>query len=98
MHRLRERVCGSNGESPRWLAFIDTESRIPPDDPLRTIKYMADESLTDLSPLFAEMYAETGRPSIRPERLLKAWLLISLYSVRSEQAFCEQVDYNILYR
>jgi hypothetical protein len=66
------------------LAFIDTESRIPPDDPLRTIKYMADESLTDLSPLFDEMYAEIGRPSIRPERLLKASLLISLYSVRSD--------------
>jgi transposase len=80
------------------LAFIDIESRIPLDHPLRTIKYMADEALADLSPLFDEMYAEDGRPSIPPERLLKASLLMSLYSVRSERAFCEQLEYHLLYR
>jgi transposase len=80
------------------LAFIDIESRIPLDHPLRTIKYMADEALAELSPLFDEMYAEDGRPSIPPERLLKASLLMSLYSIRSERAFCEQLEYHLLYR
>src|SRR6266536_2597684 len=80
------------------LAFVDVETRIPLDHPLRTIKYVADEALADLSPLFDAMYAEIGRPSIPPERLLKASLLISLYSVRSEYAFCEELDYHLLFR
>jgi transposase len=80
------------------LAFIDVESRIPLDHPLCTIKYLADDALAELSPMFDDMYAEIGRPSIPPERLLKASLLISLYSVRREQAFCEQLDYNLLFR
>jgi transposase len=80
------------------LAFVDVESRIRLDHPLRTIKYMADEALAELSPVFDDMYAEIGRPSLPPERLLKASLLISLYSVRSEQAFCEQLDYDLLFR
>ncbi len=80
------------------LAFVDVETRVPLDHPLRTIKYLADEALADLSPLFDDMYAELGRPSIPPERLLKASLLISLYSVRSEYAFCEELDYHLLFR
>ena len=80
------------------LAFIDAETRVPPDHPLRTIKAVADEALGELSPLFDRMYAEVGRPSIPPERLLKASLLIALYSVRSERAFCEELDYNLLFR
>jgi len=80
------------------LAFVDVETRIPLDHPLRTIRYVADEALADLSPLFDAMYAEIGRPSISPERLLKASLLISLYSVRSEYAFCEELDYHLLFR
>ena len=65
------------------LAFIDLESRIPPDHPLRAIKALADQALTRLSFEFDLMYADVGRPSIPPERLLKASLLIALYSVRS---------------
>jgi len=80
------------------LAFIDLETRIPQDHPLRTIRRFADEALASLSPTFDEMYARDGRPSIPPERLLKASLLISLYSVRSERAFCEQLEYNELFR
>ena len=80
------------------LAFIDLETRVPPDHPLRTIKAVADRALKALSPEFDRMYAEVGRPSIPPERLLKASLLISLYSVRSERAFCEQLDYDLLFR
>lgn len=89
---------GRQDPQASMLALIDIESRVPLDHPLRTIKYMAEEALADLSPVFDDMYAEIGRPSIPPERLLKASLLISLYSVRSEQAFCEQLDYNLLFR
>jgi transposase len=80
------------------LAFVDVETRIPAEHPLRMIKALADEALADLSPLFDAMYAEVGRPSIPPERLLKASLLISLYSVRSEYAFCEELNYHLLFR
>jgi transposase len=80
------------------LAFIDLEARVPLDHPLRTIKRLADEALAELSDVFDAMYAEAGRPSIPPERLLKASLLIALYSVRSERAFCEELDYNLLFR
>ena len=80
------------------LAFVDLEARVPPDDPLRTIKALADQALERLSPEFDRMYAEVGRPSIPPERLLKASLLIALYSVRSERAFCEELEYNLLFR
>jgi transposase len=80
------------------LAFVDVETRIPPDHPLRTIKRIADAALLALSPLFDQMYATEGRPSIPPERLLKAHLLMALYSVRSERAFCEELEYHLLYR
>ena len=70
---------GRQDPQPSMLAFIDLETRVPLDHPLRTIKSLADEALADLSPLFDGMYAELGRPSIPPERLLKASLLISLY-------------------
>jgi len=80
------------------LAFIDLESRVPPDHPLRTIKSLCDQALALLSPEFDRMYAQDGRPSIPPERLLKSSLLIALYSVRSERAFCEELDYNLLFR
>src|SRR6266536_2342993 len=80
------------------LAFVDLEERVPPHHPLRTIKRFADRALGNLSPTFDAMYGAGGRPSIPPERLLKASLLISLYSVRSERAFCEQLDYDLLFR
>jgi transposase len=80
------------------LAFIDLESRVPVDHPLRMIKAIADEALARISAEFDRMYAEGGRPSIPPERLLKASLLIALYSVRSERAFCEELDYHLLFR
>ena len=72
--------------------------RIPQDHPLRRIKEVADAALARLSPVFDRMYARVGRASVPPERLLKASLLIALYSVRSERAFCEKLEYNLLYR
>src|SRR5215213_8890567 len=80
------------------LAFVDLDARIPPPHPLRPVKRLADRALAELSPVFDRMYAAGGRPSIPPERLLKASLLIALYSIRSERAFCEELDYHLLYR
>ena len=80
------------------LAFVNLEERVPQDHPLRTIKAVADEALERLSPEFDRMYSKVGRASVPPERLLKASLLISLYSVRSERAFCEELEYNLLFR
>jgi transposase len=80
------------------LAFVDLDARLPPDHPLRAVKRLADRALAELSPVFDRMYAAGGRPSIPPERLLKASLLIALYSVRSERAFCEELEYHLLYR
>jgi transposase len=80
------------------LAVVDLEERVPPNHPLRVIKQFADRALVELSPVFDEMYGAGGRPSIPPERLLKASLLISLYSVRSERAFGEELDYHLLFR
>jgi transposase len=80
------------------LAFVDLDERVPTTHPLRVIKPFAERALAELSPVFDRMYAAGGRPSIPPERLLKASLLISLYSVRSERAFCEELDFHLLYR
>ncbi len=89
---------GRHDPQVTMLAFIDLETRIPSDHPLRLIKAVADKALAALSPNLDRMYADVGRPSIPPERLLKSSLLIALCSVRSEGAFCEQLDYNLLFR
>jgi len=92
------RMRGRRDPQTTMLAFVDLEERVPRNHPLRVVKQFADRALRELSPVFDEMYATGGRPSIPPERLLKASLLISLYSVRSERAFCEELDYQLLYR
>ena len=91
-------VRGRHEPQVTMLAFIDLERRVPPDRPARVIKKLADQALKALSPDLDRMYADVGRPSIPPERLLKSSLLIALYSVRSERGFCEQLDYNLLFR
>lgn len=83
---------------PSLLALISVDSLVPCDHPLRRIKPLAEEALRELSPTFDKMYAEHGRPSVPPERLLKATSLMALFSVRSERAFCEQLRYNMLFR
>jgi len=80
------------------LSLISPENRVPQDHPLRQIKAVADEELKRLSQRFDQMYSHTGRPSIPPEIVLKSLLLIAFYSVRSERQFCEQLDYNLLFR
>lgn len=80
------------------FSTVSPEQRVPKDHPLRDIQLLADEALKALSPTFSRMYSSMGRPSIPPERLLKSMLLIALYSIRSERQFCEQLDYNLLFR
>ena len=91
-------VRGRDDPQATMLAFIDLETRVPGNHPLRTINKLANRALAHLSSEFDRMYSQVGRPSIPPERLLKSSLLIALYSVRSERAFCEQLDYNLLFR
>ncbi len=80
------------------FSYFCPDERVPKSHPLRTIKHYADKALISLRATFEAMYSDTGRPSIPPERLLKASLLIALYSVRSDRLFCEMLDYNILFR
>jgi transposase len=80
------------------FSYVRPEQRIPQNHPLRLLRAMADEALRDLRPRFDKLYARTGRPSIAPEKLLRALLLQVLYSVRSERMLMEQLDYNLLFR
>ena len=89
---------GSGDPQEVMLEVVNLDERVPKDHSLRFIKAVADEALARLSPEFDRMYSKVGRASVPPERLLKASLLISLYSVRSERAFCEELEYNLLFR
>src|SRR5690606_9463273 len=80
------------------LTLVGPEQRVPRDHPIRRIKLLADHELERLSPVFEAMYSGTGRPSIPPEIILKACLLIALFSVRSERQFCERLDYDLMFR
>lgn len=79
-------------------SYFSPEERVPARHPLRAIKAYTERALAEIQPLLEGIYSEIGRPSIPPERLLKAQLLIALYSVRSDRLFCETLDYNILFR
>ena len=89
---------GTDTKQASMLSLLTPEKRVPAKHPLRAIKQLAEAALTEMSPLFDGMYSTVGRSSIPPERLLKASLLMALYTVRSERLFCEQLDYNILLR
>jgi transposase len=89
---------GTDTKQASMLSLLTPEKRVPPKHPLRAVKEMVEAVLKELSPLFDAMYSTVGRSSIPPERLLKASLLMAFYTVRSERLFCEQLDYNILFR
>ena len=89
---------GADHQQSTMFSYISAEQRVPKDHPLRAIRAMADRALKELGPRFDAIYASSGRPSIAPERLLRALLLQVLYTVRSERLLMEQLDYNFLFR
>jgi len=89
---------GDDTKQATLFSLVSPEQRVPQGHPLRPIKALTERVLSSLSRTFSRMYSKTGRPSIPPERLLKAQILIALYSVRSDRMFCEQLDYNLLFR
>jgi len=92
------RMRGDDRQQAGMWSYISPEQRVPADHPLRPVRAMVDTVLAELSPAFATLYAPVGRPSIAPEKLLRALLLQVLYSVRSERLLMEQLDYNLLFR
>ena len=89
---------GTDHQQSSMFSYISAEQRVPKDHPLRAIRVMTDTALRELGPQFDAMYASHGRPSIAPEKLLRALLLQALYTVRSERLLMEQLDYNFLFR
>ncbi len=83
---------------PEMWSYVPLEQRVPQDHPLRPMRTMVDAILAELSPAFAGIYSDVGRPSIAPEKLLRALLLQALYSIRSERLLMEQLDFNLLFR
>jgi transposase len=89
---------GGDLQQTTAFSYISPEQRVPVDHPLRLIRQICDRVLAQLSGLFETMYSENGRPSVAPEKLLRALLLQVLYTVRSERMLMEQLDYNLLFR
>jgi transposase len=89
---------GQDTSQDCFFSYGSLEERIPQAHPLRPIRTVVDEALKRLSRHFARLYASFGRPSIAPEKLLRALLLMVLYSVRSERRLIEELEYNLLYR
>src|SRR5512139_1804600 len=89
---------GTDHNTEALFVYVTPEAFVPKDHPLRPIRQMADTALQETDTLFQQMYATGGRPSIPPEKLLKAQLLMILYSIRSNRQLVEQIQYNFLYR
>lgn|SRR5512142_395230 len=89
---------GEDRREGGMFSYISAEQRVPKDHPLRAIRVMTDKALVGLSGEFEKLYARVGRPSIAPEKLLRALVLQALYTVRSERLMMEQLDYNLLFR
>ena len=89
---------GHDAQQASMWSYLSPERRVPQDHPLRPIRAMVETVLAELSPRFTLLYSQTGRPSIPPEKLLRALLLQILYTVRSERQLMEQLDYNLLFR
>jgi transposase len=89
---------GEDKQQAAMFSYVTMEQRIPADHPLRRIRTMVDGALARMNAAFDQLYSEMGRPSIAPERLLRAQLLMVLYSIRSEGQLMEQLNYNLLYR
>jgi transposase len=89
---------GNDTQQGAMFSYVSPEDRVPADHPLRPIRGMIDVVLKNLSRSFSRMYSDTGRPSVPPEKLLRALLLQILYTIRSERMLMEQLEYNLLFR
>ena len=89
---------GDDGRSGELFSYVDLEKRVRADHPLRAIREIVNEALGDLEREFAALYAPVGRPSIAPEKLLRAMLLQAFYSIRSERQLMERLEYDLLFR
>lgn len=89
---------GTDTQQSAMFSYVSPDDRVPSHHPLRAIRAMIDEVLKNLSRSFGRLYSDTGRPSIPPEKLLRALLLQILYTVRSERMLMEQLEYNLLFR
>ena len=89
---------GEDQKQTAMYSYVTLTQRIPADHPARLLRALADRALARLDSEFDKLYAATGRPSIAPERLLRAMLLMILYSIRSERQLMEQMNYNLLFR
>jgi transposase len=89
---------GSDQHSGSLFSYVDLETRVPKDHPLRAIRAIANDALSELSGDFAALYAPLGRPSIPPEKLLRASLLQAFYSIRSERQLMERLEFDLLFR
>src|SRR6266404_6076309 len=89
---------GADQQQSGMFSYISAERRVPKDHPLRTVRVMVNAALKELGTRFDELNASGGRPSIAPEKLLRALLQQVLYTVRSERMLMEQLDYNFLFR
>ena len=89
---------GPDTQQSAMFSYLSPEKRVPTGHPLRRIREMVDRALQALSPAFEEIYSAFGRPSIAPEKLLRALLLQVLYTIRSERMLMEQLEYNLLFR
>src|ERR1035441_7545516 len=89
---------GVDHQQADMYSYLSPEARVRADHPLRAIRTMADQALSNMTERFDGMYAKTGRPSIPPEKLLRAQLVQMLYSVRSERLLMEEIDYSMLFR
>jgi transposase len=95
---VRKGLRGADQQQNHIFSYLSPEERVRRDHPLRAIRVMVDEVLKQLSRRFDAMYAKVGRPSIPPEQLLRAQLLQTLYSIRSERLLMEEIDYSMLFR
>ena len=89
---------GREEEQGEMLLSITPDALVPKDHPIRRVREITDRALKEMSPVLNTMYSGIGRPSIAPERLLKASILMALYSIRSERQFCERLQYDLLFK
>ena len=89
---------GGDGRSGELFSYVDLEARVRSDHPLRAIRSIVNEALAALERDFAALYSSMGRPSIPPEKLLRAMLLQAFYSIRSERQLMERIEYDLLFR